>query len=152
MTKRPSLFCGNSSDPPPKWTQGTVTNPHLIQVWSRARSAIRTSLWLHYCQIQQSATKYPFSWDEGDSTGEPRLFAGSSEASKASVGTEHIMGHSLFSNWSIVRCDTERKDTLISSPVADMWGGQTFFSLVIMYLSYPCSDKHWFFVLHQFLC
>ena len=37
---------------------------------------------------QQAATKYPFSWDEGDGTGEPRLLAGSSEASKASTSVE----------------------------------------------------------------
>ena len=30
----PPLFCGKSSDPPPKRTQGTATNPRLIQVWS----------------------------------------------------------------------------------------------------------------------
>ena len=37
---------------------------------------------------QHGGFKLPFSWDEGDGTGEPRLLAGSSEASKASTSVE----------------------------------------------------------------
>ena len=37
---------------------------------------------------QHGDFKLPFSWDEGDGTGEPRLLAGSSEASKASTSVE----------------------------------------------------------------
>ena len=37
---------------------------------------------------QHGVFKLPFSWDEGDGTGEPRLLAGSSEASKASTSVE----------------------------------------------------------------
>ena len=47
---------------PPKRTKGTATNPRLIQVWSRARSAFRTLLCLHYCQIR--AAERPFNRDD----------------------------------------------------------------------------------------
>ena len=83
------FFCGKSSDPPPKRTQGTATNPRLIQVWSGPGQPLGQCL--AYTTVrseQQGATKYPFSWDEGDGTGEPRLLAGSSEASKASTSVE----------------------------------------------------------------
>ena len=84
-----SLFCGKSSDSPPKQTQGTATNPCLIQVWSGPGQSIRTAFSLHYCQIRAAEhPKCPFSWDEGDGTGEPRLLARSSEVSKASTSVE----------------------------------------------------------------
>ena len=133
---------------PPKRTKGTATNPRLIQVWSRARSAFRTLLCLHYCQIR--AAERPFNRDEG----EPRLLAWSLVASKALVGTEHTTGRRDTFSSVIGRLFgviwKEKKTHLFHyQPTC---GGQTFFSLVIMYLSCPCSDKHWLFVLHQFLC
>ena len=78
-----------SPSSPLKRTQGTATNPRLIQVWSGPGQPLGQCL--AYTTVrseQQGATKYPFSWDEGDGTGEPRLLAGSSEASKASTSVE----------------------------------------------------------------
>ena len=70
--------------------QGTATNPHLIQVWSGSGQTLgHRSAYDAVKSEQHGATlHYPFSWDEGDGTGEPRLLAGSSEASKASTSVE----------------------------------------------------------------
>ena len=73
-----------------KQTQGTATNPHLIQVWFGSGPTLGHCFAYDAVRSEQhgATLHYPFSWDEGDGTGEPRLLAGSSEASKASTSVE----------------------------------------------------------------
>ena len=68
-----------------KQTQGTATNPRLIQVWSGSGQTLGHSFAYDAVKSEQhgATLHYPFSWDEGDGTGEPQLLAGSSEASNA---------------------------------------------------------------------
>ena len=68
-------------DPPLKRTQGTATNPCLIQVWSGSGQTLGHCS--AYDDVRLDGVHYPFSWDEGDGTVAPRLLAGSSEASNA---------------------------------------------------------------------
>ena len=60
------FFCGKLSDPPPKRTQGTATNPRLIHPsLVRARSATRTTFSLHYCRIK-SSSRVPLVCEHGE--------------------------------------------------------------------------------------
>ena len=68
-----SFFCGKSSDPLPKRTQGTATNPRLIQVWSGSGQTLGQRSAYDAVKLEQhgATLHYPFSWDEVDGTGEP---------------------------------------------------------------------------------
>ena len=65
------FFCGKSSDPLPKQTQGTATNPRLIQVWSGSGQTLGHRFAYDAVKSEQhgATLHYPFSWDEGDGTG-----------------------------------------------------------------------------------
>ena len=70
-------------------TQGTAINLRLIQVWLGSGQTLGHCFAYNTVRSEQhGGFKLPFSWDEGDGTGEPRLLAGSSEASKASTSVE----------------------------------------------------------------
>ena len=66
-----------------KRTQGTATNPRLIQNWLGSGQTLGHCF--AYDAVRAATLHYPFSRDEVDGTGEPRLLAGSSEASNAST-------------------------------------------------------------------
>ena len=74
------------SSPPPKRTQGTATNPRLIQVWSKVRSDITTALSLHYRHIRAI-----FTSKQGANT----LSAGTSR--RLCTATSRLVVYCLFS-------------------------------------------------------
>ena len=70
-------------NPPLMRTQGTATNPCLIQVWPGSDQSLGHFSAYDAVRLDGATLHYPFSWDEGDGNGEPQLLAGSSEASNA---------------------------------------------------------------------
>ena len=62
-----------------KQTQGTATNARLIQVWSGSGQTLRHCFAYDAVRAEQhgATLHYPFSWEEVDGTGKPRLRGGS---------------------------------------------------------------------------
>ena len=73
-----------------KQTQRTATNPCPIQVWFGSGPTLGHCFAYDAVRSEQPlyTTTLHFRRDEVDGTGEPRLLAGSSEASKASISVE----------------------------------------------------------------
>ena len=68
----PTFFVvSRPSDPPPKRTQGTATDPRRIQVWSGSGQTLGHRFAYDAVKSEQhgATLHYPFSWDEGDGTG-----------------------------------------------------------------------------------